>query len=77
MKVSLLRRPTALLLHGWDDAENRTEWHWMTHLKSELEKVGYEVIMEQLPGNNAPDLETQLTFLDQYKDRLDERSVIV
>ena len=49
----------------------------MTHLKSELEKVGYEVIMEQLPSNNAPDLEKQLASLDQYKERLDERSVIV
>ncbi len=70
-------KPTALILHGWDDAENCTIWHWMSHLKTELEKVGYDVIMEQLPGNNAPDLERQLAFLEQYKNRLDERSVIV
>lgn len=70
-------KPTALLLHGWDDAEVRTEWNWMSPVKSELEKIGYDVIMEQLPGNNAPDLEDQLAFLDQYKDRIDERSVII
>jgi valyl-tRNA synthetase len=70
-------KPTAILLHGWDNVETRTDWHWMTSIKSELEKIGYEVIMEQLPGNNAPDLEEQLAFLDQYQDRLDERSIII
>ncbi len=72
-----IRRPIALLLHGWDNVENHTDWHWMSSTKTELEKIGYEVIMEQLPGNNAPDLEKQLAFLEQFKDRLDERSVII
>jgi leucyl-tRNA synthetase len=70
-------KPTALLLHGWDDRENRTEWHWMEPTKNELEKMGYEVIMEQLPGNNAPNLDEQLAFLDQYKEKMDDRSVVI
>lgn len=49
----------------------------MSSAKTELEKIGYDVIMEQLPNNNAPDLEKQLAFLEQYKDRLDEHSVII
>lgn len=49
----------------------------MSSTKIALEKIGYDVIMEQLPGNNAPDLEKQLKFLDQYKDRIDEHSVII
>lgn len=49
----------------------------MSDTKSQLEKIGYDVIMEQLPGNNAPDLEKQLVFLEQYKNILDERSLII
>jgi predicted alpha/beta hydrolase family esterase len=33
--------------------------------------------MPALPGNNAPDLTKQLEFLEQYKDRLDERSIVI
>lgn len=70
-------KPTVLILHGWDDEENRTNWHWMTYIKRNLESIGYGVIMEQLPWNNAPDLEKQLAFLDQYKEKLDESSIII
>jgi pimeloyl-ACP methyl ester carboxylesterase/predicted RNA-binding Zn-ribbon protein involved in translation (DUF1610 family) len=70
-------KPLALLLHGWDNVENRTDWHWMSSIKTELEIAGYEVVMEQLPGNNAPNLEKQIAFLDQYRDRLNEESIII
>lgn len=49
----------------------------MEPLKADLEKIGYDVIMEQLPGNNAPNLDEQLAFLKQYEDRMDERSLII
>jgi leucyl-tRNA synthetase len=71
------RKPTALILHGWDDEENRTEWHWMAPLKEDLEKSGYRVIMEQLPWNNTPDLEKQLEFLEQYREMMDEKSIVI
>jgi leucyl-tRNA synthetase len=70
-------KPVALLLHGWDNVENRTDWHWMSSIKTELEIAGYEVVMEQLPGNNAPNLEEQIAFLGQYRDRLNEQSIII
>ena len=70
-------KPLALLLHGWDNVETRIDWHWMPSLREKLEMAGYEVVMEQLPGNNAPNLEEQIAFLGQYRDRLNEQSIII
>ena len=70
-------KPTAILLHGWGETPQRTDWDWLSSTRVELEKIGYEVFMPELPGNNIPDLETQLAFLEQYQDRLDDRSIII
>lgn len=72
-------KPVALILHGWGD-EGTTEVHfhaWQIELKRTLEQIGYEVIMPTLPNPTRPNLEEQLTFLEQYTDRLDERSMII
>jgi hypothetical protein len=46
-------------------------------MKVELEKIGYEVIIPDLPSNWEPNLDEQLAFLEQYKDKLSQDSIII
>lgn len=51
-----------LILPGWQCDPNSNWYPW---LKTELEKIGYQVFLPQLPTmeTNFPDLETQLEFI--------------
>lgn len=56
-------KKSALILHAWLDGP---DVHWYPWLKKELESRGYTVYLSEIPtmNSNAPDLETQLKFLE-------------
>ena len=70
-------KPTALILHGWEEEWSPIIRHWQTWLKWELERHGYEVFMPDLPGHDCPNLDEQLSAIEQYKSKMSEDSIIV
>ncbi len=72
--MSLPKKPTVLILHGW---EGKSDSNWFMSTKETLEQIGYEVIVPDLPNSNTPNIEEQLTFLGQFLSRIDERSIII
>lgn len=76
MRKKVEGKPFVLMIHGWAP-ENYVNSHWQTWLKWELEASGYEVAVPVMPDTNAPDLEKQLDFLEQYKDKINKDSIII
>jgi leucyl-tRNA synthetase len=78
MMKKVERKPIALILHGWEDEWNSSVTrHWQNWMKGKLQEMGYDVHMPELPGFDNPDIETQLTFLEQYKENITEDSIII
>ncbi|MDD3119913.1 MAG: class I tRNA ligase family protein [Candidatus Gracilibacteria bacterium] len=72
-KVST-KKLKVLILHGLGDT-NQNNWHpW---LKKELEKYGVEVFAPNLINPLEPILEDHLKQLEEYKDRIDENTIII
>lgn len=67
-------KPVALILHGWG---GNSQNGWKPWLKNELEKMGYDVIVPDLPNTWEPNLDEQLKFLGQYKNTISKDSIII
>ncbi|MBU2229427.1 alpha/beta fold hydrolase, partial [Patescibacteria group bacterium] len=67
-------KKTVLVIHGTGSYGGNDWYGW---LADQLEKLGHEVIAPDMPDPNKPDLDKWLNHLDQYKDRLNENSVII
>jgi uncharacterized protein len=67
----------ALILHGTDFAKDQKQrlGNWFPWLKKELEKIGYEVWLPELPEAWHPDLDRYWNFLKDF-DFNDETIVI-
>ncbi len=63
-----------LILHGlwWDSQEN-----WFPWIKKELEKNNIQVYVPDLIDSEKPDLEKHLNQLEQYKDKINEHTIII
>ncbi|MDO8497010.1 MAG: alpha/beta hydrolase [bacterium] len=58
----------ALILHGtdFDKTKKQKDTNWFPWLKKELEKVGYEVWLPELPEAWHPDLERYWNFVKDF-----------
>lgn len=67
----------ALILHGTDFDKDRKQRfnNWFPWLKKELEKLGYEVWLPELPEAWHPDLERYWSFLKDFN--FNEETVLV
>ncbi len=73
-KLAKVEKKTVLVLHGWDGSSTKG---WIPWLRETLEKLGYTVIVPDLPHSGTPDLAEQLAFLGQYDNQIDENTIII
>ena len=66
--------PTVFLVHG---AYGNPEENWFPWLKSELEKLGCEVLVPVFPTPENQALENWLKVFEEYKPKLSEDSIVV
>ncbi|MFH1457052.1 MAG: alpha/beta fold hydrolase [Patescibacteria group bacterium] len=68
------KKPTVLLIHG---LTGHSKENWFPWFRETLEKIGYNVLIPDMPNSNHPNLEEWLKELSKFKDLLDEKSVVV
>lgn len=64
----------ALLLHWW---EGTSEGCWFPWLKKELESLGYNVFVPDLPNTEKPVFEEQIAVIQKYSKDFSEWDIIV
>ncbi len=62
-----------VILHGYKSRADRLRWQWV---KAELEKMGHEVVIPQLPNTDEPD-EAEQVATALAATRYDENTVLV
>jgi len=65
---------TAFIFHG---VGGHPEENWFPWVKSELEKMGWQVVVPQFPNASRPTLASWLRDFDQYADLIDEKSILI
>ena len=64
----------AIIVHGW---EGYPEEAWFPWLKAELEKVGMEAEVPQMPDTNNPHMDKWLPYLEKAVGEPDEHLVLI
>ena len=64
----------AIIIHGW---EGHPDECWFPWLKAELEGLGYEVEVPQMPDTDKPSLEKWLPHLQKVAGELDSETVLI
>lgn len=64
----------ALIVHG---VYGTPKENWFPWLKKELEKIGFEVIVPQLPTPEGHNLKKWLKVWQKYKSELDEKTILI
>lgn len=65
---------TVFIFHGIGGSP---EENWFPWLREKLTKKGHRVIVPQFPHADHPELQEWLTLFEQYRQELDEQSVLV
>ena len=65
---------TAFIIHGFN---GDTTYTFGPHLKSELEKINYNVIMPHFPIRADATYSGWSSILDEYKELFDENTIVV
>ncbi len=65
---------TAIIIHGSYGNPNE---NWFPWLKSELEKVGYEVFVPEFPTPENQNLESWLNVFKEYENKLDKDTILI
>lgn len=63
-----------IIVHGWDGYPEETWFPWTKH---ELEKIGFEVIVPQMPNADAPEIDSWVTFLHEIVGLCDEDTYFI
>lgn len=74
IELKFSSKPFVLILHWW---EWKPESNWFMNTKKSLESMWYEVEVPQLPNADIPNIEEQLCFLEQFKEKLSDKSIII
>lgn len=61
-----------LMIHGW---ESNSKEHWFLEKKERLEKLGYEVVVPDMPNSLHPKREEWVKVIDDFKP--DENSILI
>jgi len=64
----------AIIIHGFEDQAKSDFFPWT---KKELEKLGYEVILKDMPNSYHPKMEEWISLLDKYKSKINENTIII
>ena len=67
-------RGTAIIIHGFEGNSNA---NWFPWAKEQLENLGYEVVLLDMPEPDHPKLKEWIDTLAQYKSKLNEDSIII
>jgi len=62
------------VFHG---IENVPTDNWYTWLAEELNKAGYSATVPAFPNTNTPNLDEWISHMDQYSDRINEKTFFV
>jgi leucyl-tRNA synthetase len=65
---------TAFIVHGLGANIQANFFPW---LKLELEKLGYDVVLEDMPNSDKPKLKEWLAFLNKYQSKINENTIII
>lgn len=64
----------AIIVHGWSGSSSGDFLPWA---KQELEKLGYEVIVPNLPDTDNPKIEAWVPYLAQVVDEVRESDILI
>lgn len=62
------------IIFGIDGKPNE---NWFPWLKSELEKIGINVIVPEFPDTSNPNLDSWLDFFSKYENDIDENTILI
>lgn len=63
-----------IIVHGW---EKGPESDWFPWAKKELEKLGYEVSVPEMPDTDAPKIEAWVSKLQEVAGEVDENTILI
>lgn len=63
-----------IIIHGWSGSPND---NWLPWLKSELEKLGHEVLVPSMPDSDNPIIETWIHFMSEVVGTPDTNTYFV
>lgn len=64
----------AIIVHCWDGI---SDYAWYPWAKAELEKLGYQTIVPDMPDTNAPMLDKWLPYLQKIIGQPDEELILI
>lgn len=72
--INMHKHKRAIIVHGWSGSSQKD---WMPWAKEELEKLGYKVIVPDLPDTDNPKIETWVQSLAQVAGELRRSDILI
>ncbi|RLG13644.1 MAG: leucine--tRNA ligase [Candidatus Nanohalarchaeota archaeon] len=72
--IASKKKKLAIIIHGFEGQAESIFFPWT---KKKLEEQGYEVVLEDMPDSYHPKMEKWMAFLEKYKNKIDEDTIII